>query len=329
MLSNLCLGQNVSKRPIRSPGPPPAGAAASPGLGIAAVERDTGLPKDTLRVWERRYGFPAPVRDAAGERLYPPDQVERLRLIRRLVDSGHRPGRVVALPEAELRAMSVAPGSVEPTRDFGGEDLETCEALLRAHRVEEFRAHLSGAALRLGLERFVADVCAPLTRRVGESWARGDLEIFEEHLYTESLQSVLRAAIAAIPGPGVRPRVLLTTLPCEPHGLGLLMVEALMALHGASCLSLGTRTPVRDIALAVRSRQSDVVALSFTGVVPAGALGDGLAELRSALSPEVEIWAGGGSEALRRRRIEGVQVIPSLEAIAPEIARWRSEPRGA
>ncbi|MGA0116507.1 MAG: MerR family transcriptional regulator, partial [Burkholderiales bacterium] len=30
---------------------------------IAAVERDTGLSKDTLRVWERRYGFPAPVRD--------------------------------------------------------------------------------------------------------------------------------------------------------------------------------------------------------------------------------------------------------------------------
>ena len=33
-------------------------------LSIAAVERDTGLSKDTLRVWERRYGFPSPGRDA-------------------------------------------------------------------------------------------------------------------------------------------------------------------------------------------------------------------------------------------------------------------------
>jgi DNA-binding transcriptional regulator YiaG len=40
-------------------------------LPIAAVERDTGLSKDTLRVWERRYGFPQPARDGAGERLYP------------------------------------------------------------------------------------------------------------------------------------------------------------------------------------------------------------------------------------------------------------------
>jgi len=59
-------------------------------LSIAAVERDTGLSKDTLRVWEKRYGFPCPERDRQGERSYPIDQVERLRLIKRLLDVGHR-----------------------------------------------------------------------------------------------------------------------------------------------------------------------------------------------------------------------------------------------
>ena len=53
-------------------------AALAQCLSIAAVERDTGLSKDTLRVWERRYGFPSPERDAAGDRLYPPAQVARL-----------------------------------------------------------------------------------------------------------------------------------------------------------------------------------------------------------------------------------------------------------
>ena len=46
-------------------------AAASAGLSIAAVERETRLSKDVLRVWERRYGFPRPERDANGERCYP------------------------------------------------------------------------------------------------------------------------------------------------------------------------------------------------------------------------------------------------------------------
>ena len=29
---------------------------------IGAVERDTGIGRDTLRIWERRYGFPVPER---------------------------------------------------------------------------------------------------------------------------------------------------------------------------------------------------------------------------------------------------------------------------
>jgi hypothetical protein len=49
--------------------------------GISAVERDTGISKDLLRAWERRYGFPAPLRDLSGERVYPAEQVQRLRLL--------------------------------------------------------------------------------------------------------------------------------------------------------------------------------------------------------------------------------------------------------
>jgi len=75
-------------------------------LSIAAVERDTGIGKDTLRVWERRYGFPQPRRDGSGDRQYPLDQVERLRVIKRLLDGGHRPAQVVALPIDELDVLA-------------------------------------------------------------------------------------------------------------------------------------------------------------------------------------------------------------------------------
>ena len=46
------------------------------GLSIAALELETGIAKDTLRVWERRYGFPQPQRDEFGERIYPLEQVD-------------------------------------------------------------------------------------------------------------------------------------------------------------------------------------------------------------------------------------------------------------
>lgn len=64
-------------------------------LTISAVERETGLSKDTLRAWERRYGFPVPDRDARGDRRYSLEQVERLRKIKRLVDHGFRPSKVI------------------------------------------------------------------------------------------------------------------------------------------------------------------------------------------------------------------------------------------
>jgi hypothetical protein len=65
-------------------------------MNIGAVERETGLSKDILRTWERRYGFPAPARDANGERVYSAEQVDRLLRIKRLMDQGHRPGRLIA-----------------------------------------------------------------------------------------------------------------------------------------------------------------------------------------------------------------------------------------
>lgn len=78
-------------------------------FNIAAVERDTGLSKDVLRMWERRYGFPVPDRDSNGERCYPTEQVERLRVIKRLMDSGHRPGKLLAMPPEALAEL--APGA--------------------------------------------------------------------------------------------------------------------------------------------------------------------------------------------------------------------------
>ena len=45
---------------------------------ICVVERDTGIGRDTLRVWDRRYGFPEPVRSEKGERKYSEKQLPRI-----------------------------------------------------------------------------------------------------------------------------------------------------------------------------------------------------------------------------------------------------------
>jgi len=306
--------------------------SSAPGLPIAAVERDTGLSKDTLRVWERRYGFPQPARDANGERVYPSDQVDKLRLLKRLMDQGHRPGKIAEQSLEQLQALaeagngSASPASSEQRSDDAlGPFLE----LVTEHRVEDLRRELSMLTVKVGLARFVTDVIAPLTALVGETWARGRLAIFEEHLYTESVQGVLRNAITSIPHPGESPRVLLTTVPQEPHGLGVLMAEAMFALEGARCVPLGVRTPVMEIVRGAESQQIDIVALSFSPVVNPYQVTESLKELRAQLPAATELWAGGSSPVLQRRPPAGVRVLGSLEDVGPAVAGWRAEHRSA
>jgi MerR family transcriptional regulator, light-induced transcriptional regulator len=301
---------------------------ASVTLSISAVERETGLSKDTLRVWERRYGFPMPDRDQFGERNYSPAQLDKLRIVCRLIDSGHRPGKIVRLAIEHLEALaaqSVKESKLQTNAAPPNEDLVLLLKLCKLHQIDELKKTLFQAVLRIGMERFVIELIAPLTAMVGEAWAQGSLEIFEEHLFTESVQIVLRNAIGTIPSAGDSPRVLLTTFPIESHGLGLLMAEALMALHGAKCTSLGVMTPTREIVNAVKAQDINIVALSFSSFLNPNQVIEGLTELRAQLDPLVEIWAGGMSSILQRRPPPGVRVLSSLQGIATTLDSWRQQ----
>ena len=257
-------------------------------LNISAVERETGLSKDVLRIWERRYGFPEPHRDDNAERQYPQEQVAKLRAIKRLMDTGMRPGKLMLASLAELNTL--AETRAGPRRDTIAPALERdLLGLLQSHNAPALQHALANQLMREGLQRFVLNTVAPLNRVVGEMWMRGELQVFEEHLFTEQLQVAMRTAINAFPRQAAVPRVLLTTLPGEQHGLGLLMVEALLVPEGAQCISLGTQTPIDDIRNAALAHKVQIVALSFSASFPLRQAGEGLATLRRALPPQVAL----------------------------------------
>lgn len=310
-------------------------APGEPLLSIAAVERETGLGKDTLRAWERRYGFPVPSRDAAGVRGYPRALVDRLSLIRRALLAGQRPGRLLALPPAELDAV-LAAIAVTPGRDpdpgvspapRGELALADCLAALRTGGAPGLRHWLTRGLARRGLAAFVVDAVAPLTVAIGEAWVDGSVAVYEEHLFSEAVQSVLRNGLLPFQA-GLEisaPRVLLTTVPGEEHGLGLLMAEAMMTLEACRCLPLGVQTPIADIVAACRAHRTDVVALSFSRSLPAAQVVGAVAALRDLLPAGVQIWAGGGAAGLQGLRIAGVQVMGRLADIPAAVAAWRQE----
>ena len=70
---------------------------------IGTVSEMTGVPPETLRAWERRYGAVEPTRTDAGFRMYSEAQVERLLLMKRLSDLGDAVGDVAGLSVDDLR----------------------------------------------------------------------------------------------------------------------------------------------------------------------------------------------------------------------------------
>jgi len=293
-------------------------------LNISAVERETGLSKDVLRMWERRYGFPDPGRDDNAERLYPGEQVAKLRAIKRLMDTGLRPGKLMDRSLDELNVLADARAG--PRREAAAPTLERdVLSMVRSHNAPGLQHALATLLMRQGLQRFVLETVTPLNRTIGEAWMRGELHVFEEHLYTEQLQAALRTAINAFPRQICIPKVLLTTFPGEQHGLGLLMVEALLAPEGAQCISLGTQTPIDDIRNAALAHKAHVVALSFSAAFALRQAGDGLADLREQVPASVALWVGGEMTRRLRKSLPGVRLIPDLADTLTALKAWRTD----
>lgn len=301
----------------------------SEGVPIASVEQATGIARATLRIWERRYGFPQPGRDLRGERSYPREQVQKLRLISQLMLRGQRPGRLVQLSAAQLAALA-GPAATRPEGPLallaGVPVDDPVLAPLRNHDPVALVELLEEGVRRLGLAGFIEQRVAEMNLHVGLAWARGEVEVYEEHLYSEAVQDLLRTRIAQLEpaNAGAAPRVLLATLPEESHGIGLLMAQALLALDGCPCTSLGTRVPVPQLVAAAGAFRADVVGLSFTGSMNPSHVLRGLEQLRAELAPQVAIWAGGSAPVLLRQRIPGVRAVPHIRDVHAALAGWRA-----
>lgn len=121
-------------------------------IGVAA--RLTGIQVETLRVWERRYSVIGPQVSSSGRRLYSSTDLDRLRLIKQLVDSGHPIGSVATLDTDKLRELRAS--AIDPT---AGDDADASSLL-------NLRAVLVGDAQRSGRGRglAVAGACADLEK---------------------------------------------------------------------------------------------------------------------------------------------------------------------
>jgi methanogenic corrinoid protein MtbC1 len=284
-------------------------------LSIGAVEHETGLTKDTLRKWEIRYDFPKPARNPNGERYYSKPDLDRLLIVKRLLDGGMRPALVVPL---SLRKLNLLAAEQSVPAAFGphGEFLKNAWKELAAPAPAALRSLLERALAVHGLSEFVLAIIPQLNQMVGDGWATGAIAVHQEHLYSEVVRNLLLESLGRLrPLPGM-PKVLLSTPPEERHDLGILMLHSMLAVAGADCISLGSETPATELVAAASMHEVRIVAISFSIAFPSRRIAPFLEQLRASLPESIQLWAGGGGTDGLRRKLSGVRTFPNLKSAA-------------
>lgn len=287
---------------------------------VGMVSKMTGLSTHTLRMWEKRYVAVLPKRTEAGGRLYTDADVERLRLLHELVESGHSIGGIAKLSDADLRQMA-ASFPAQPSQlavrhlpELRSRVMNAIEQL----RMQDAEQMLSRAALSTEPSEFLQTVVAPVLVEIGDRWQRGELRIAHEHAGSTVMRGLLFSLMRLYPANDSRRRAVIATPATEDHELGALMVAMLAAMHGWSVLYLGPDLPAEEIAYAVSDTKADLLMLSITNLKPTDSERE-IAAIEAAIPKSVKVLVGGrAASALPESR---VQILQDLAVVEVELSR--------
>lgn len=275
---------------------------------IQSVAEMTGVSAATLRAWERRYGVPSPRRTSSAYRLYSDRDVELIRRVRELCESG-------MAPSDAAKSVLAAAGEREPATSV---DADTDEVAVQKilDAVDRFDADLLEAAVRsamfLGQATTLFDrVFSPALEAVGERWHAGTVSVAQEHLASEIVGNALRYLLRLVQPERAPRTALLACFADEEHTTPLYGIGLRLAKWNIRALVLGARTPPHAIRHAVAETHPDLVGLSATVTPPpfrARELVDGYAE---ACGKTPLIIGGLASEKLREAiEARGAHVAP-------------------
>lgn len=258
---------------------------------IKTVSEMTGIPKNTLIAWERRYGQPAPERTPSGYRVYSDDDVALLGRIQELRAQGYRISEALDLVGHDPPRTKPSASGLDGIREA------LLEALLR-YDLNQAEA-LSRAVLTVPYASRIDELLLPMVQEVGHRWQVGTVSVVQEHLVSgwarERLLAMMRSQEPR--GPGA-PEAVCATLPGERHEFGLLGAAFHLAQAGFRVVYLGCDVPLAQLRAVLVDRRPDVMALSAVLERPDVDLLTRAGELADCL-PKGRILVGGrAAEAL-------------------------------
>ncbi len=253
-------------------------------MAIGSLARRTGVPVDTLRAWERRYGVLRPTRTEGGQRRYGNEDVERVLWLASRVAEGQRISDAVAA----LNALEHEGGSASGPTEALSSRLAAAARQGDGPRVE---LELDRAFAALPLVPAMELVVFPVLAELGRRWADGESVVVAEHLLSAATERRLAARLSA----ARRPRGPIAIVACpsgERHAVGALCLSVLMAQDGWRISFLGADTPLAEADTVAHARRARACVAVCTNPGSAAIAAGDIAELTNA-----RLWVLAGPDA--------------------------------
>ncbi len=230
-----------------------------PLFSIGSVARITELSEATLRVWERRYGFPRPARSAGRHRLYSQQAVIQLQWVKLRIDEGMQAHRAIDALQQTPRATAVATtlqmALPPPTKaqDVGLAALQQqLYATLLAYDGAGAARLIEEAASRYPMATVILEMIRPTLSSIGDAWHAGQTDVTTEHFATNFLRHALVDIMRTSPSAYQVSPVVLACAPGELHEGSLLILGALLRQSRWPVVYLGQTLPLSDVPMLVQ-----------------------------------------------------------------------------
>src|SRR5215213_8623156 len=242
--------------------PPLAQLSTAPVFNTKAVARETGVPADTFRAWERRYGMPRPQRTPGGHRLYSERDIAIIRWLRDRTDEGVNISHAVLLltNTLDMAAITVPAGNDE-ARALGQLINEIVQALMHFDSPQADQI-LSEAFSIYPFEQVLLELVQPAMVDIGERWHRGEINVAIEHFATQFVRRKLAGLLSIFEGSAHRAIVVVGCAPGELHDLGALLSALFLVRRSWHVIYLGPQVPLFDLLETIRSIKPFLVCLS-------------------------------------------------------------------
>lgn len=270
-----------------------------PVYNTRAVVQRTGVPADTFRAWERRYGIPAPARTDGNQRLYSDRDVATIVWLRDQTRAGMTISQAVHLcrsrtaddtplvPDPAFSAEGVTDRSASgpaplavPEERLGRFRADVVDGLIRYDALDASRVVEESLAL-LSVEDVCLHVLQPALYEIGRRWAAGEIGISAEHFASAFVIRKLGALFNLSQPEHGRGPVIAACLEGELHEVGLLLTCLFLSRHGYRILYLGPNLPLEDLIDTVHRIQPPLVLLSASTPEAAAVLATASHELKA------------------------------------------------